>query len=270
MNTLVQKIRETLHLSYSQIRTFLSCPQKYFYQYVAGLEWAATPSAMVLGSAVHRAVATFYRIFKESGERIPVEAMHEELEEHIAEESAGGRISFKPGESRESLVECGNGLITEFHDAITPQRIVAVEEPFLVKIPGSEYALAGVFDLIETDGSVPVLVELKTSAKRWNLRRVRDDLQSTVYTYALREMGYGGGRVRFDILVKNRSPTLQQLSVTKDAGDIVRMLSVLHGVSDAIEKGAFFRNPSWQCRDCPFQHACNQFPTSPAKGGERI
>ena len=256
MNTLIQKIRETLHLSYSQIRTFLSCPQRYFYQYVVGLEWAATPSVMVLGSAVHRAVAKFYRILKESGERIPVEAMHEELEEHIAEESAGGRISFKPGESRESLVECGNGLITEFHDAITPQRIVAVEEPFLVKIPGSEYALAGVFDLIETDGSVPVLVELKTSAKSWSERDVREDLQSAVYTYAMREMGYESGVVRFDILVKNKKPTFQQISVAKDSGDIARMLSVLHGVTDAIEKGAFFRNPSWQCRDCPFHRTC--------------
>ena len=256
MTTLIQKIRETLHLSYSQIRTFLSCPQKYFYQYVVGLEWAATPSAMVLGSAVHNAVAKFYRILKESGEQIPVESMHEELEEHITAESAGGRISFKSGENRESLMTCGNNLITEFRNTIAPKRIIAVEEPFMARIPGSQYALAGVYDLIEMDGSVPVLVELKTSAQRWNLQRIRDDLQSAVYTYAMREMGYESGVVRFDVLVKNKAPKFQQLWVTKEDEDIARMLSVIYGVMEAIDRGAFFRNPSWQCRDCPFHRTC--------------
>ena len=128
----------------------------------------------------------------------------------------------------------------------------------MVPIPDCDYALAGVFDLIESDKETPVLVELKTSAKSWSDYTVRDDLQSALYTYAMKEMGYESGLVRFDILVKNKSPKLQQLHIAREQRDIDRALLILKGVIEAVEKEAFYRNPSWACLDCPFKRRCHR------------
>jgi hypothetical protein len=179
---------------------------------------------------------------------IEVLLSHLEMEER--------EITYRNSQNLESVKECGRKLITVFRETVQPQDILKVEEPFLVKIPDCEYALAGVFDLIESDNATSVLVELKTSAKSWSDLTVRDDLQSALYTYALREMGYESGLVRFDILVKNKSPKLQQLHIARDERDIDRALLILKGVITAIEKEAWYRNPSWACMDCPFKQRC--------------
>ena len=86
---------------------------------------------------------------------------------------------------------------------------------------------------------------------------VKDDLQSAMYAYALQQIGYESGLVRFDILVKNKSPKLQQLHIAREQRDIDRALLILKGVIDAVEKEAFYRNPSWACLECPFKRRCH-------------
>ena len=253
-----QQIKETLHVSYSQLRSFLICPMKYFYGYVLGLEWESVPSALVLGSATHRAIEEMYRVLVETGELITDAEMTQVFLEHLGIETAEKKIIFRNGQTLESVTECGKGLIKVFRENVQPQQILKIEEPFMVPIPDCDYALAGVFDLIESDNETPVLVELKTSAKSWSDYTIKDDLQSALYTYAMQEMGYESGLVRFDILVKNQKPKLQQLHIAREKRDIDRALLILKGVIDAVEKEAFYRNPSWACLDCQFKKQCHK------------
>ena len=45
------------HISFSALRTYLECPLRYYFSYIAGLPAAAVSSSLVLGSAFHSAYA---------------------------------------------------------------------------------------------------------------------------------------------------------------------------------------------------------------------
>ena len=52
--------RAALHVSVSQIRTFQICPRRYQFRYVLGATPEHVSSNLVLGSAVHSALAGYY------------------------------------------------------------------------------------------------------------------------------------------------------------------------------------------------------------------
>jgi hypothetical protein len=49
------------HWSYSAISQFLACPLRYYFQRVIGLPDTTVSSGLVLGSAVHHALAEYHR-----------------------------------------------------------------------------------------------------------------------------------------------------------------------------------------------------------------
>ena len=55
-------LRHQLHLSYSQINTYLTCSLRYFFQYVKGYGPEHTSSALALGSSIHASLARYYVI----------------------------------------------------------------------------------------------------------------------------------------------------------------------------------------------------------------
>jgi len=88
-------------------------------------------------------------------------------------------------------------VVKVFYENVVPQRIIGVGVPFSVDLLLEEtrevlpYKLAGIFDLIEADeeGSL-IIVELKTSSKRFTDDQIDLDLQGTLYSYALKLMGF--------------------------------------------------------------------------------
>src|SRR3990172_6867640 len=69
--------RKELHISKSQVKTFLMCPQKYFYQYVVAQKWERKPSALIFGSAIHEAVAEYYRALMTDEAPLSLEQLNE-------------------------------------------------------------------------------------------------------------------------------------------------------------------------------------------------
>ena len=61
-----------LHISHTQLDTFLNCPWRYRYQYVLGAPWEHLPAALAFGRAIHAAVAHYYRHVKHFGEPLPL------------------------------------------------------------------------------------------------------------------------------------------------------------------------------------------------------
>ena len=120
-----EDIKQTIHISYTQLRTFLNCPRKYYFQYVRGLEWEAVPAAIILGSAIHRTVEEFYRVLRESGDRISGTEMVKVFQEHLHVETEGRNISFKPSETLATMTQLGKQLIDAFRVTVNPGQIVA-------------------------------------------------------------------------------------------------------------------------------------------------
>ena len=59
-----------------------------------------------------------------------------------------------------------------------------------------------------------------------------------------------------DVLVKNKTPVLDRLYAVRRPGDREMALTIACDALKAIEAGAFYRNPGWQCSGCPFRTRC--------------
>ena len=266
----IEEAKTHLHFSYSQLNTYLICPMKYAHNYVWGTPWEAKPVALPFGKAVHKAAEDYYRNLKETGEIIPVDEVIATFEFAFMEETGKTDIelTFKNGENLESLRDQGIELLKLFHAETKPQKIVAVEFPFSVKvldiINGTgdlPIKLEGYFDLIESDqeGNYAV-VELKTSAQRFSSLRLEYDNQATTYSYAMDRMRVATSEnsclVRYDVLLKTKKPAFEHYFVTRTKADHKRLIQLINEVLRAIENRIFYRQTGWQCSDCQFKKAC--------------
>jgi len=259
-----------LHFSYSQLSTYLLCPAKYGHQYVFGTPYETKPAALISGKAIHKAAETYYVNLRETGEIIPVETMISVFEQVMdAEvERTEVEITYKEGENLESIRDQGRVLIKLFHAEINPQKIVAVEFPFNVKVPdiingngNLPIDLVGYFDLIESDPQKTyIVVELKTSSQRFSSDRLEYDLQATVYSYAMAKLKVATSKnstlVRYDVLLKTKKPAFEHYYVTRTEEDHQRLIHLVNHVLKAIEHRIFYRQTGWQCGDCQFKKAC--------------
>jgi len=259
-----------LHFSFSQLNTYLICPMKYAHNYIYGTPWETKPVALPFGKAIHKSAETYYRSLQETSEIISVEQMIGVFESTFDQDIENNEIelTFKNGENLESLREQGNELLKLFHAEIRPQKIVAVEFRFSIRVPdilnGGEdlpIKLVGYFDLVESDhDDTYAVVELKTSAQRFSSLRLEYDLQSTVYSYALSKMKLATSEnsclVRYDVLVKTKKPAFERYFVTRTQADHERLVHLINHVLRAIENRTFYRQTGWQCGDCQFKKAC--------------
>jgi RecB family exonuclease len=121
--------------------------------------------------------------------------------------------------------------------------------------------LAGIFDLIESDADgTMTIADLKTSKRRYSEHQADNHLQSTLYAYALRRLGYttDGQNVliRFDVLLKTKAPDMESYYAVKAEDGETWTLGLIRRVLRAIEAGAYYPVRSWRCPECPFRRRC--------------
>jgi PD-(D/E)XK nuclease superfamily protein len=61
------KFQSELHISYSQIFTYLACSLKYKFQYVEQRLHERVSIALAFGSAIHSAIERYYRSLRDNG-----------------------------------------------------------------------------------------------------------------------------------------------------------------------------------------------------------
>jgi len=265
----LMEYRKELHVSKSQIRTFTMCPMKYCYQYVMGKEWESKPVALSFGSAIHSAVAEYYITLANEGEPLPAKEIHEVfLNSWNLELKGDVPIDFN-GKTSDEMADLGKSMLDIFIENIKPRTIEAIELPFSTAIYDPKTGevlpvkLVGAFDLIESDeDGNRSIVELKTAARKWSDGQVDTELDPAIYSFAFQEMGYSTNGcetlVRFDVLTKTKSPSLETYFTTKGEKDHRKMLSLFTKVLKAIESGNFYPIHGWQCNGCPFERQCSE------------
>jgi CRISPR/Cas system-associated exonuclease Cas4 (RecB family) len=267
MTLSLERMREGLHLSASALKTFLSCPWKFRLRYVDGAKPESQPSALILGKAVHAALAEHHLcLMKET--RLAPDAVLTCFDGNLSREAEIDLpIQFKGCEDLDSLRETGRGLVEVYLEEATTGKILAVEQPFQTGLADPrtgeelEPKLVGFFDMIEEDedGNVSV-VEIKTAARKWSAGQVELDLQGSLYAEAVSRSGLAPdgreARLRYDILVKNKKPILDRQHTARGPEERRMALCIAVDALKAIEAGAFFRNPSWACQGCQFRERC--------------
>jgi ATP-dependent helicase/DNAse subunit B len=258
-----------LHISYTQLNTYLKCPQKYEFQYVRGIQWEFIPEYFPFGRAIHEAAKLFYKTLKETGQRIPLVDLTQHFKQTWDKETQGNNIRYKEHQNRDTTREKGTQLVKVFYENVAPQRIIGVEVPFSVDLVLEETGevlpckLSGIFDLIESDEEdTLVIVELKTSSKRFSDDQLDLDLQGTLYSYALKQIRvHTNGEdtlVRYDQLLKQKNPDMETYYAVKGNIDYAWAYHLVRKVLSGIDHEVFHPIPGWQCKDCPYGKTCQQ------------
>ena len=123
--------RTDLHVSVSQIKCFQMCPKKYFWRYVLGAEAEHRSANLVLGSAVHEALASYYSAIRNG--KVPVAegvlaAFSDAFDDEVAKEPA---ILLDDGLTIGVLKDSGVALVSAFLAGVKPpDRVFSVESAF--------------------------------------------------------------------------------------------------------------------------------------------
>ena len=210
-----EQARDGLHISVSQIRTYLRCPRSYQLRYVLGAKPAFKPVPFAFGTSFHAALARFYVAVMEDGAPPPLQLVNDAFRDAWQRElDADLPLQADDDEPADTgaLVDKGTEMLAVFHDhavkSLDGVKVEAVEQPFSVPLfdPDTgvemEERLVGALDLVLKKGRRRQIVEHKTSARKFGEDQIRWDIQPTGYKLAARAMGLGEVKVTYQIVTK--------------------------------------------------------------------
>ncbi len=254
------ELRKKPHTSVSAIKTYLSCPRRYFLSYVLRVPPAFRPAALVFGSAWHETIGLWL-----TTEDIKVEQLREHLRDGLTARLRGeNNVLFDDdGEDEGSLVDMAVRMLDAFTTLVPrPEKTLAIELAFQLELahPATGELLAvpliGALDAIVLEGGRGAVWELKSGKKKWSADQFEFDLQATAYGIAAREGGYDGVDVKFLITTKNKNPDVQRETVIRHRADEEELAAVALGVQRAVSAGVDYPNRGWQCRVCQYASVC--------------
>lgn len=265
------RYQRDLHISFTQLDTYLQCPRRYKYQYVIGAEWEHIPAAIPLGKSLHQPVAQYYLAVQRNGAPPSLDELLALFDEVWEKEGTADKVKFDEEQSFATMKAQGRELLAVFYHEARPQKIVAVEYPFSEELMDPKTGevlpikLVGAFDLLEADDEGNfVIVDLKSTERRYSDNQLETNLQSAVYCYALVLLGLANPGdevlVRFDVLLKTKKPAMERYPVVRNSFDQQRAFGMLKDVLRAIDAQLYHPRPGWYCAECPFKKRCDQEP----------
>ncbi len=270
-NFALQEFKSELHISYSQIFTYLNCSLKYRYMYFEGRKPEHNPVALPFGSAIHLCIERYYRAINDKGIYEPLSVLEELFEACLSYDLDDKYIPVlykKTMPDKASALDMGKRLLEIFYESIdlTGMEIVEVELPLSATLYtedalATDLKLIGVIDLLLMDEKGQIIaVDHKTAAKPYAQSSVDENLQLTAYSYLLAANKFvfptADVYCRFDVLRKLKTPKLEHYDTIRTASDRKRFAKIANACLKGIEDKVFIPNPSWLCSDCQYKALC--------------
>jgi putative RecB family exonuclease len=259
---------EKPHLSYSQIQCYITCPLKYRFSYVDGLEPEFTPATLHFGSAMHQAVAAFLNSTL-NGDRLTADNMTDVW--RAAWRGNGEQIRYFGKEDENLLTKKAGELLSIYHDYWNHDiEVLAVEEFFAFDlaqmVPDSLDPLpdfVGYIDSIEKSvtGEITV-VDLKTAARKPSLFQIQNNAQLAAYGLgAAKSLGFNPDELKYrlDYLMKTPTPDLISFNTTRNQDDMHRFLKTITMVWRGVKQSVFYPKPDYYCGTCQWQTHCSEW-----------
>jgi len=250
------------HLSVSRIALYLRCGKRFWFDYVLHEEWEDVPAALVVGGAVHEALAAHNQAILEGRTATPAE-LHALVHDAVRAETR--TISCGKGEAPDALASHACRLVDAMVAATAiddTSRILAVEEAFETELAPDLPPLRGVIDVVEARKGRSVIGEYKTSAHTYSDLRVQTDIQLSAYALAATRMVLPGVRsiedvgLEFRVVTKTRTPVVDVRQTTRSMHDVERLRELAADVCRGVAAGSFPRRVDWHCQTCPFRRRC--------------
>jgi len=263
-----------LHISHSQIATYIACSLKYRYRYVERRPPERQGIALPFGIAIHNAAEHYYRTSKNFGSPAPLayltELFSDTLAQHIG--AADAPIVFnKTLPDIDQAHEIGCRMLEAFVEgqAGSSDKIIGVELPLSAPLQDEEgvdtgFQLIGIIDLLAQDEKGQFTVaDLKTAAKSKNQKDVDADLQLSGYACLLEANRYilpnAPVACRLDVLMKTKTPKLVRYQTKRTSDDRKRFRKIATRVLHGIEAGVFITTRGWMCTDFEYAEACSRW-----------
>ena len=246
------------YLSPTQIEMYLRCPMQYQFRYIQGKK-DAPGLALVEGSSHHEALAVQNEERKRTGTNLKPVQMVEAFADALL--SREDEIKDWEGESRDSLIHRGAGMVTsylrsDFAIQLEPKRI---EQE--VTLPVGPVQVLGYLDVDGTLGPLgAVVADYKTVSKVKSQAELEASLQLTYYAMAERKLFKTKAKAGFVNLVKKKKPETVWQITTVSPGRIRWFRRIVLHVANSISRGDFPpTNPTnWCCshRWCGYWSQC--------------
>jgi putative RecB family exonuclease len=267
-NKLAHRITGRTYISHSQLALMQSCPRKFAFTYIEKAPRDFIPNSLIFGGSIHAALELYYRCRLEGlGVTLPaiLSAYHDAWRRQTAEDDAP--VRFNKGEDRNTADAMADRMLRAFlaSPLATPRGVIlGIEEELRVVLDPALPDLLAKVDLVTvTDGALFV-IDFKTSRSRWTEQKAQEaGGQLLLYGQTVARMGLYLDvpvKLHFAILTKHKTPQVQLLPVTGDAGIVTALTDSIGQVWQAIQSGNFYPNPSPQnCVTCPFRSRCSVF-----------
>ena len=256
--------RHRPHWSYSSLHQLLFvCSLAWYFERVEKLPRPFKPVGLALGSAFHR-VMEFIALSRMDG-GLPSEADTRDLFNELWKRECADGESVKFADGKADQDTCGAqgmDLCAAYLEQVDPEEeILGISEAFTVPLSTSDKPLVGELDCVVSKAGKRVVVDWKTSARRWPKDQADRSMQPTAYMYAHRQLHPDqAAGFRFDVVVKNMKPVVEQHS-TQRTDDDFRRLEALVAKADAIVQHELYypADTSFYCDGCSFREACRRW-----------
>jgi len=257
------ELRREAHVSLSAVNTYLRCPEKYLYSYIAKTPRSHRTASLAFGASMHAALAAYYEHLRDTGGQAGTDmllsAFSDRWEVELHDEIP---VRFDEDESAGAMKDGGVALLSLFGRVPPPGRILHVELPFAVEVPDPcgdgclDEKLVGAIDLVTQENGTPLVTEHKTTTRRFTEHRLAYDLQPTMYRYACRSLGLGQPDLRYQLFLRQRKPAIEVCPVSRTERDESEMIVTVAMVLRSIRAGIFFPRRDWHCDDCEYALRC--------------
>ncbi len=267
----LQEFKNELHISHSQIFTYLNCSLKYYFQYVKHRPPERISIALPFGSAIHSAIEMYYRALKNNGRTETLDAICERFEDCLSLDLDHTDVSVifkKDMADKDGAMAMGKAMLKAFYESVDlkDMEIVDVEMGLSSTLHTDEgkqtdFKLIGIIDLLLIDENRElIVVDNKTAAKPMAQSTADDDNQMTAYSYLLASNKFvfptAPVKCRFDLLRKLKKPQVQYVYTSRTAADRKRFAKISSAVLAGIDAQIFMPSRSWMCGDCAHSKSC--------------
>ena len=266
----LQEYREREHVSFSSLNQFFNCSIQWFFQRIARIQPAYAPVSLALGSAIHRTLEYVHLMRKEGKPASGVVDLFKDLWDRQVQDEKN--IRFDDDITQDTCAAQGAGMIECFvKNMDQDEQVLSVNEAFCVPLIDAagntlEKPLVGEIDCVVSKGGKTVVVDWKSSAKRWSKTKCHKDLQPSALLYAYEKMHGLVPDFRFDVVVKNKTPVIEHHSTTRTADDFNRFAELVKVMEATVQAELFYPNQSsFFCSNCPYDEACKSWHRNKSK-----